>query len=1136
MKLYLTEVEMTKTMRTISKTGRISFLMIGLVLLSVSSILAQSDINVIPREYRGVRNAIARGILDGNLVETNFRNHGELSRYDDRPHGVWPRGTGNRHIDGVGLMVGGAVMGERAKWPQFFGNSADSILNPVIINYRDAGRRVGPGGDLWGWLPLEGFNNRRRLNPFINSREPLPALSRFEDSWPEFWPDRLDNPDDPGWAGQWNGLFGKGVFNADLEAYYVIDDLADMEYGIDPENGLNYSPKGIFYPDPADSTRGGMGLQVKVRHLQWANVLAEDIVFMLYEIKNIGQYEHDGLYFAHIQDYGFGQEENDGQAEFDPQLDIAFGWDASGNGLDQGGRVYPIGYTGFAFLESPADPFDLLDNDEDGITDERRDSGPGQLIEGQDAIREYVEANYVFSSFERAFGPLEERRAYIAGKWWTGDENMNWVAYEDLDGNGRFDEGEPINNDVGRDGLGPNDLGYPGPDSGEADGIPTPGEPNFDALDIPESDQIGLTGFDLNTRPFYESGDNLRTDDWMWGRIMTSIFPLGTRPEAFIGDVEPFLLFTSGPVSLPPGNTDFLSIAWIFGSNRADFYRNRRTVQNIYDANYNFAQPPFTPTLTAIPRDGQVILAWDSLALRSFDRFTQDFDFEGFRLYKGTDPLLTDARVVTNVDGSPTFYRPIGQWDLINNISGTLPVLENTAVYNMGDNTGIEYFYVDDDVKNGKTYYYALVAYDRGVIDTLDGGAISVQIDPQENVFNFSVDAFSNLRGTSINASVVVPRAKAAGFIDGGAAEDLSRVTEGAGTGSIKVTVVDENELEDVNAYEVVFRDTTISPTEFQTTSYSIRNLQTNQMVLENQAMASSSPYVDGFFIEFFNDTIIEEFPERTGWVIHAGQENEAVNADPTLLDNIQTNWIGRVSREPDDIVPWEYNGDDFELRFFDEDVYFPPRFQTSIYIRDSINVVAYNKTKDREADLLILDTDDSGDFNAGDELIIAERIGVYRFRHRVVFNAASEQQVAPSAGDVFQIINKKPFKTGDLFRFTLTRSTTDTELAKDELERIAVVPNPYVATATWEPRNITQGRGDRRISFIHLPSTCTIEIYNLRGELIQRLEHQSSGSDGQVFWDLRNKDNQDVAYGVYIYHVSAPGIGEKTGKFALIK
>jgi len=298
---------------------------------------------------------------------------------------------------------------------------------------------------------------------------------------------------------------------------------------------------------------------------------------------------------------------------------------------------------------------------------------------------------------------------------------------------------------------------------------------------------IGLTGFDLSSRPFYENGDNLRDDTWMFDRILNfAQFPLGTPSDAFEADIEPFLLFVSGPVNLFADRTDFFSTAWVFGQDETDFFKNRRTVQNIYDADYNFAQAPFLSTLTAVPGDGRVVLTWDTTSVASFDRFSQEFDFEGYRLYKGTNPLLSDARIITNVDGTPTFMRPIAQWDLENDISGPITVLEGEAVYDLGENSGLSFFYVDEDVRNGMTYYYALVAYDRGIQEA-DG---TPTIDPQENVFNISVNLAGNVLGVSQNAAIVVPRSKPAGFVDGAVNEDLSRVTEGVGYGSMNVQMI----------------------------------------------------------------------------------------------------------------------------------------------------------------------------------------------------------------------------------------------------------------------------------------------------------------------------------------------------------
>jgi hypothetical protein len=52
----------------------------------------------------------------------------------------------------------------------------------------------------------------------------------------------------------------------------------------------------------------------------------------------------------------------------------------------------------------------------------------------------------------------------------------------------------------------------------------------------------------------------------------------------------------------------------------------------------------------------------------------------------------------------------------------------------------------------------------------------------------------------------------------------------------------------------------------------------------------------------------------------------------------------------------------------------------------------------------------------------------------------------------------------------------------------------------------------------------------------VARIDHNSTVNDGTADWDLLTLDQLEIAYGVYIYHVDAPGIGEKIGKFAVIK
>lgn len=153
---------------------------------------------------------------------------------------------------------------------------------------------------------------------------------------------------------------------------------------------------------------------------------------------------------------------------------------------------------------------------------------------------------------------------------------------------------------------------------------------------------------------------------------------------------------------------------------------------------------------------------------------------------------------------------------------------------------------------------------------------------------------------------------------------------------------------------------------------------------------------------------------------------------------------------------------------------------------------------------------------------------------------------IPPEAGDVFLVHCTKPFRSwwinnigdtlaGDIFQFVTRAAYSDKTRAKMQLDDIAVVPNPYPGVASWES-NSDFGEGGRKIYFIHLPPKATIRIYTISGYLVDKIEHQSQINNGAEPWDLRSKDGREIAYGIYIYHVDAPGVGEKIGKFAVIK
>ena len=140
-----------------------------------------------------------------------------------------------------------------------------------------------------------------------------------------------------------------------------------------------------------------------------------------------------------------------------------------------------------------------------------------------------------------------------------------------------------------------------------------------------------------------------------------------------------------------------------------------------------------------------------------------------------------------------------------------------------------------------------------------------------------------------------------------------------------------------------------------------------------------------------------------------------------------------------------------------------------------------------------------------------------------------------PGAGDVFRIKLKIPFEPGEAFSFSTTAETAAPGGTAGKSQPY-VVPNPYLGAASFEPAPFNiKGRGERRIEFRGIAIGAVVRIYNVHGDLVQTLR-QDGSFDGFVPWNLRTKDNLDVAPGLYLFRVEAPGQPGFTGKFAVVK
>ena len=247
------------------------------------------------------------------------------------------------------------------------------------------------------------------------------------------------------------------------------------------------------------------------------------------------------------------------------------------------------------------------------------------------------------------------------------------------------------------------------------------------------------------------------------------------------------------------------------------------------------------------------------------------------------------------------------------------------------------------------------------------------------------------------------------------------------------------------------------------------------------------------------------------------------IDNDPTTLNGYTTTWVGTASENTDGA--FVRTADDFALIWVnpDDSTYSPPRFfGINNNLRKPFPVYAVNTTKGTKADYLLVDNDQSGDLSVGDTFIINEfdlTLRVRKFRFNVVYALKDGQaDVAPQAGNRFEIFSDKPFKTGDYFEFALSPPSVDTLAAKDALKNIRVVPNPYLAASAYEPRSQIVGRGERRIQFTNLPANCDIRIFNVRGELLQTLTHSGGIENGSLFWDLKKQTSVGTHSAVLLF------------------
>ena len=102
-------------------------------------------------------------------------------------------------------------------------------------------------------------------------------------------------------------------------------------------------------------------------------------------------------------------------------------------------------------------------------------------------------------------------------------------------------------------------------------------------------------------------------------------------------------------------------------------------------------------------------------------------------------------------------------------------------------------------------------------------------------------------------------------------------------------------------------------------------------------------------------------------------------------------------------------------------------------------------------------------------------------------------------------------------------------------LSAINVVPNPYYSYSKYE----TQSQLETKVRIVNLPTGlengvkegCVIRIYTVDGTLVRTLGPTPVNAT-TIDWDLHNQTGIPIAGGMYLIHVSVPGIGERVIKW----
>jgi len=602
-----------------------------------------------------------------NNIGSGRLKYPELAKFPafEYPYNPDPSGRHIYYAVGVSFHVGGFSMDRGPTW-----NHDPNTFNKPLVE----------SGDQASYRFYKGFHFDGFPEYYApRATDPIPVSTDSSTwpvtGWPQFYP--TTDPVLQRIAPNYPTVYNQGIANP-------IPLLLDRILGFPGAGPNKYSNKEVIYPGKVvadqesftvsfaknrdnDQDLGHLMIYTTLRGLSWKGDLAEDILFWIFTVTNIGTEPIDSTFMGIFADFDFPWASYAEYNTYDKvdcfafdtyevdettgkEYKIAYGWDGDGDvaGAVRGNWPYErakltdetpvdkVALAGIIFLQTPKNK---VTGEEYGIT-----------------------------TFD-AFG------ATIKG--------VN----------------EGIGNDV----------------------------ENFYWYNIANTGPYGI-----GNDPDDPDGD--RIDNWTWEHP----FPVGSE-KLYNNGFKAAITVNTGPFTLEPGETDTLICATLMGWNRADLFKNAKIARKIFTSGWVVPKPPIAPRVDVKVESGRVTLRWGNISENdSLNAMLGREPFEGYKIFRSEDGGKTwGALPITDENGTVVDYVPLAQYDLADGITGPSPVL---PTFNRGNDTGLEglltddvyvrdvfikelektfkdtvkYEFVDENVLDGFTYQYAILAYSAG--------------------------------------------------------------------------------------------------------------------------------------------------------------------------------------------------------------------------------------------------------------------------------------------------------------------------------------------------------------------------------------------------------------------------------------